>query len=312
MIKVISLKPKEFLKNMLKGGAIGTAMIIPGVSGGTLAVLLGVYDKLIDSIGNVRRQFKKSVTFLLPFILGAVAALAVMYFPLFYALKYAPLPTVLLFAGLMLGSCPATVNDARENGFKKTDVLSLVLPFAVVIGICFIPGMGDVNLGTDMAKYQYVLLILIGILASCALVVPGISGSMLLMLFGYYQPILASVSGVLSTPLHSLSVLLMFAVGVVVGFFTIAKLMQFLLNKYPRATYWAIVGFVLGSIPAILIVFDYSSSPLGGLHVGLGIVLCAVGAAATYLFTRYAQKKAEPALVSAQTPTERQEDRFES
>jgi putative membrane protein len=290
-IRVKKLKVKQFLLNMLKGGAIGAAMIIPGVSGGTIAVLLNIYDKLINAISNIRRDFKNSFFFLLPIALGIIIAFAALYFPLTFALKYAPLPTVLLFVGLMIGSLPKTVKQAHTNGFKPLDILSLVLPFAVVLGICFIPGMGDVNLGEGMGSYQYFVIILIGVIASCALVVPGISGSMLLMLFGYYQPVLGLFRSIFTTPLQSITLLFLFAIGVVIGFFSIAKLMGFLLKKYPRPTYWAIVGFVIGSIPAILIVFDYSTSPLGWAHIVVGVILCIIGALSTYLFTRYADKK---------------------
>jgi putative membrane protein len=288
----VKVKSKEFLMNMAKGAGIGVAVIIPGVSGGTLAVLMNVYDKMIDSIGNLRKDFKNSFMFLLPIIFGAIIALAAAYFPIKYALKYAPLPTVLLFVGLMVGSCPKTIKDAGKNGFRnKTDILAIVLPFLFVIGICFIPGINDVNLGEDMNGIQYFLIILIGIIGSCALVVPGVSGSMLLLLLGYYNPIFSLVSDLKVSPLHSIVMLLLFAVGVVIGFFTIAKLMQFLLKRFPRTTYWAIVGFVVGSIPAILISFDYGSSPIDGVQIGVGVALCVFGAVATYFMTYFAEKR---------------------
>ncbi|MGN0818185.1 MAG: DUF368 domain-containing protein [Candidatus Coproplasma sp.] len=285
------MKFRQFFVSMLKGAAIGTAMIIPGVSGGTLAVLLKIYDKMIDAISNLKKDFKNSVTFLLPIALGAVLAFAAMYYPLKYALQYAPLPTVLLFAGLMAGSCPKLISDARANGFKKRDLAITLIPFAFVIGICFIPGMGEANLGEDMAWHTYIVLFFAAILASCALVVPGISGSMLMMLFGFYEPLLNTISLIRTSPLHSLIVLGIFAIGLVVGFFTIAKLMQYLLRRFPRATYWAIAGFVVGSIPAIMLVFDYSSSPLDGLQIGIGCTLAVLGAVGAFLFTRYADKK---------------------
>jgi putative membrane protein len=114
---------------------------------------------------------------------------------------------------------------------------------------------------------------------------------MLLVILGYYTPILGLVSALKTSPLHSLLVLVIFAVGVVIGFFTIAKLMQFLLTRFTRATYWAIVGFVLGSLPAILIVFDYANSPINALQISLGILLCILGAIGTYFLTRLSEKK---------------------
>lgn len=286
-------KAKEFLLNMLKGGAIGLAMIIPGVSGGTLAVLLGVYDKIIDSISGLFKHFKASFLFLLPILLGAVLAFAALYFPLKYALEYAPFPTIMLFAGFMLGSCPDMIWNAKKDGFKKFDVASVLIPLAVVVGICFIPNMSDVNLSSSMPWHGYLLLAVMGILASCALVVPGISGSMLMLIFGYYEPLLGMISALRTDFGHSLLVLFMFAVGVVIGFFTIAKLMQLLLNKFRRSTMWAIVGFVIGSIPAVIITFfyKYGVEYLNALQISLGVVTFILGGVATFFLAFYVAKK---------------------
>jgi len=287
------LKVKNFFVNTAKGAAIGVAMIIPGVSGGTLAVLLNVYDKMIDSIGNLRKHFVESVKFLFPILLGALLAFAAAYFPLKKSLEYAPFPTMLFFAGLMAGSCPKLFFDDKKNGFKKTDFIPLFIPLIAVIGICFIPGLKEADLSPSMPAYQYFLVAVIGVVASCALVVPGISGSMLLMIFGYYKPVLGLFSAIFDTPLHALGVLACFAVGVVIGFFTIAKLMQILLKKFPRVTGWAIFGFVVGSIPAVLITFffQYGAEYLNALQISLGVVTFIVGAIATLALTYYADKR---------------------
>lgn len=286
---------------MAKGGAIGLAMIIPGVSGGTLAVLLGVYDKIIDSVGNLFKKFKESFLFLLPIALGAVLAFAALYYPLKYALIYAPFPTIMLFAGLMLGSIPDLIKKSEKNGFKKFDTIGLALACLLVIGICFIPNLGDVNLSADMEVWQYFLLLFMGMLASCALVVPGVSGSMLMLIFGYYKPLLATISALKVSFGHSLLVLATFAVGLVIGFFTIAKLMQFLLKRFRRATYWSIVGFVIGSIPAVIITFfhEYAhdlTAYLSPLQISLGVICFVLGAIATYLLARFTTKHAEKEL----------------
>jgi len=287
------LKKRSFLNVALCGAACGTAMILPGVSGGTLAVLLNIYDDLIYAISNLTKQFKQSFLFLLPFGLGAVLAFGVMYFPLKFALEHAPLPTIMLFVGLMLGSLPSLIKDSLKNGWKTLDVLSLLIPFAVVIGVCFIPGIASVDLSESMQVGTYFALFAIGVLSSCALVIPGISGSMLLMILGFYQPILNTISLISTSPLHSILVLGIFAVGLVIGFFTIAKIMQLMIEKFPRATYWAITGFVIGSIPAIFIAFDYSTAPLDAWQFIIGGALLIAGTVATYLFTSYAEKKAQ-------------------
>ncbi len=285
------MKVKEFFKNFGMGAALGVAMIIPGVSGGTIAVLFNVYDKLICAISDLRRDFKNSIFFLLPIILGALVGIAAMYFPLKYAIEYAPMPTILLFAGLMIGSCPKLFKDTYKNGFKWTDIIAVVLPFAFVVGICFIPALGQANLGADMPVWGYFVLILIGAVASCALVVPGVSGSLLLLVFGYYQPILETVSALLTSFGHSLLVLALFAVGLVVGFFTIAKLMKFLLKKFPRGTGWAILGFVFGSVPAIFLTEEFTSATVDGVHIAIGAILCLAGVIASFALTAYAESR---------------------
>ncbi len=288
-----TVKAKDFLVNILKGAAIGVAMIIPGVSGGTLAVLLNVYDKMIESISGLRKHFLQSIKFLFPILLGAALAFAAALVPLNLALDYAPFPTILLFAGFMAGSCPKLFSDDKKNGFKPTDIIAALLPLVAVIGICFIPGMSEADLSPAMPWFGYILIALIGIVASCALVVPGISGSMLLMIFGYYEPVLRLFRSIFSTPLHSIAVLACFALGAIAGFFTIAKLMQLLLTKLPRGTGWAIFGFVVGSIPAIIITFfqKYGAGSLNALQISLGVVAFIVGAAATAALTFYASKR---------------------
>lgn len=282
---------KDKIFDFLKGCCIGIAMIIPGVSGGTIAVLLNIYDKMIDAISSLRKEFKKNFLYLLPICLGLVCSFAAMYYPLKLALQYIPFQTTMVFLGLMIGSTPKIVFDAKNNGFKLIDLLSILIPLGIVIGICFIPGMGDVNLGANMHWSMYIFIVLIAILASCALVVPGISGSMLLLIFGFYQPILNLISDLKINPLHSIIVLGLFIVGLLIGFFTIAKLMKFLLTKFNRVTNWCIVGFVIGSLPALMIQFDYSKINIDFVTIGVGVILCVVFTVLSYLFTSYMDKK---------------------
>lgn len=287
------MKAKKFLTRFGIGACIGIAMIIPGISGGTVAVMFGIYDKLICVVNSLRCEFKKSFSYLFPIVIGAIIAVAAMYFPLRYALEYAPLPTVLLFVGLMIGSIPKLIKEGLRNGLSKLNVISVLIPFVSVVGICFIPSLGNVNLGADMPIYGYILLVFVGMLASCALVVPGVSGFMLLLIFGYYKPLLDTVSAIITSLGHSLIVLLLFALGIVIGFFFIAKLMKMFLSKFPRGTYWAIIGFVFGSIPAVFITFDYSAAKLGMIQIIVGILLCVLGSVCSYILMKVADKKSK-------------------
>lgn len=259
----------NYLKIMLKGAVVGVGMIIPGISGGTLAVLLGIYDKLIVSISNLRKDFKNSILFLLPFLFGMGIAFAAMYFPLRLALAHIPFELCMTFVALMLCSTPKIGFDAYHSGFHKIDILWSVLAFGVCFGLCFIPFGNDLVLNLHMAWYMYPSLILIGILVSIALVVPGISGSMLLLILGLYQPLLDTFTNLIQTPLDAIVILLLFGIGLIIGFFTIAKLMRYLLKNFEHQTRWAILGFVIASIIALFLAFDFKDL-LTPLHIGLG------------------------------------------
>lgn len=282
----------NFLKNMLKGALIGVAMIIPGVSGGTIAVLLNIYDKLIEAISNLKKDFKNSFIFLLPIVLGMALAFIAMYFPLKKALEVIPIQTISLFAGLMLGSIPSLFIESKNNGFKRLDIIAPIITFIIVVGICFIPNMGNVDLSISMPTYQYILLFIMGLLASCALVVPGISGSMLLLIFGYYKPLLDTISSLKDSFGHSLLVLFIVALGIVIGFFIIAKIMNYLLKKFKRVTYYAIFGFVVGSIPAIFISYDYTGIEINSVLIITSIIVFIIGSICSYFLIKLSNKKA--------------------
>ncbi len=289
------MKVKEFFKKFAAGALIGVAMIIPGVSGGTIAVLMNVYDKLVGAISDLRKDFKNSFFFLLPIALGALVGIAAMYFPLQYAIVHAPMPTILLFAGLMVGSFPKLYKDTQKKGFKPTDIIALILPLAFVIGICFIPYIGEADLTAAMPVWGCFVLILIGAVASCALVVPGVSGSLLLLILGYYKPVLNTISALTTSFGHSLLVLALFAVGLIVGFFTVAKLMKLFMKKFPRGTSWAIMGFVIGSIPAIFLTEEFKAAPVDGIQIAIGAILCIAGIICSYALTAFLEAKSKKA-----------------
>ncbi len=281
---------KNFIKNTCAGAVIGIAMLIPGVSGGTLAVLMGCYEKIIDAVNGLLKDFIKSFLYLLPFAVGAVLGIAALYFPLYYALLYAKFPTIMLFAGFMAGSLPKLFKDGAKD-FKPLNLISFALPLIAVILICFIPAMGDVNLGADMQVETYFILILMGLLSSCALVVPGVSGSLLLFIFGYYQPILDTVHVLFTNFGHSVSVLALFALGIIIGFFSIAKLMKYFMKRFPRGTNWAILGFVTGSVPAIFLTKEFASSSFDAVHICIGVILCLAGIIASFAIGAYAESR---------------------
>lgn len=267
------MKANVFL--FLKGMILGVANIIPGVSGGTLAITLGLYEHIIDCITHFFKNFKENFKFLLPLIIGAGLAVLLLSKVITFALNNYEIETVLFFIGLILGGVPILLKKVNRRKVKPQYMGVFLVTFGLVILLAVItPQEFAVNLSTvDLP--QFLLLIVVGIIAAATMVIPGISGSFMLMMLGYYKPIVATISDLTSFNNigHNLLVLVPFGIGVVVGIFLIAKLIEWLLKKYETATYYGIIGFVLSSIVSILI-------PISGwniLSVSIGLVLLVLG-----------------------------------
>lgn len=243
---------KSFFFDLLKGMAIGVAFIIPGFSGGSIAAILGIYEKLVGAIADIFKSFKKSIATLLPIGLGMVIGVLILLFPLSWALGKYPLPTVCLFVGLAIGGMPSITEKIPGKPSVK-NLLALLIPLVLAASLSFLPIGQEVDL-LNLDFGGHVLLFFIGALGSTALVVPGISGSMILLILGYYNPLVNLITHNLIMGNEfwaSLLVLLCTAAGIGIGFFAVSVAMKILLTKCPRGTYFAILGFIVGSIPAI-------------------------------------------------------------
>lgn len=288
----------RFALDVLYGVAIGVAFIIPGFSGGSIAAILGIYERLIGAIADFFKSFKKSVLTLLPVAIGMVIGVVSLLFPLSWALDKFPIPTVCIFVGLAIGGLPS-VTDNCKGKFKPILTLSFTIPLLLAFGLSFIPKLGDVNL-FELDPFGYVLLFIVGAIGSAALVIPGISGSMLLLILGYYNPIVSMATEHLLRGRDvgiSLLVLCCVGVGIVVGFFIISIIMKSLLAKHKRGTYIAILGFILGSIPSVFssVVKD-SGLSLGELMPNafywiISALLLAVGFALSFTLVIVSKKK---------------------
>ncbi|MCD8286652.1 MAG: DUF368 domain-containing protein [Clostridia bacterium] len=291
----------KFVKNLLCGAGMGVAIIVPGMSGGSVAAITRIYEGIIESISNLFKDFKKSFMFLLPVIIGVVAGLVIVFFPIRLALQYAPFPTMMLFAGLIIGTLPFQFKDGLHAGFKPQYIASILIPMAVIIGIGFIPGMGSADLSMDMPTWQYVAVFAIGILVAAAFMVPGISGSMILFILGYYSPILDLFTGAQGTAGHCILVLVILLVGALIGIFCVARLMKVFLNRFPKGSYWAITGFIVGSIVTMFVVFpsDYPDAVYDTMQISCAVALIVVGLVGGFLLTFYASKWQDKPLLPA-------------
>ena len=306
------MKLKEWFKSFLAGIGIGVGASIPGVSGGTIAVILKVYEKILWAVSNIFKEFKRAIIYLLPVLIGVVLSVIPMIYLMDKALNAFLFGIVCLFAGFIIGSFPGVKDEVKGEKPTKGPIIALVvsLLIAVGLGVASVLAKADLSaLFVERPIWLYFVLIPVGFLASFALVVPGISGSMILLLLGFYAPLITSTSEVMkeivmgnwSNVGTQFGLLACLGVGVIIGFYFISKLMHYLLSKYRLITFYAIIGFIIGSTAALFFnyeIYSYYVMWSNGLYksvpyyieVPIGVVLLLVGGCLSYLLVRYQRK----------------------
>lgn len=252
------------IKNLLKGMVIGIANIIPGVSGGTMAVSMGIYDRLIHCLTHLFSEFKENVKFVVPIGIGVVIALAGLPFVITPAFEHFPLQTNALFIGLIVGGLPAVWKKVKGSSIRLGHILPFLFFFFLVVGMAALGETEGKSADLSLGVFSVVKLFFVGVIASATMVIPGVSGSMVLLILGYYNPIVATikefVEALLSFNMPEIlrccGILIPAGIGIVIGIFAIAKLIEIIFEKFPLQAYWAIIGLIAASPVAILLVAE--------------------------------------------------------
>ena len=285
----------EFFGNIIKGVMIGIANIIPGVSGGTMAVSLGIYDRLIGAVSGLFKEFKKNIAFLIPIIIGCGIGIVGFTYAIEYLLDKHTFVTCMAFVGLILGGLPAIISSMKSKmtsgGIGVFGILAFVIAFVISGGMPLLKESKDALTVIAVTPVNMVILFILGVVASATMVIPGVSGSMMLMIFGYYYAIINTIKTFLDN-LRAFNLMGMkdgilllapFGIGVILGIFLIAKLITFLFEKYGVQTFCAILGLVISS-PIAIFINTGLVSKLGSLSIWeilFGIVLMGAGAFVT-------------------------------
>jgi len=273
----------NLVKDILKGAIIGIANIIPGVSGGTMAVSMGIYDHLISAITGITKNFKKSMRVLIPIILGAAIGIIVLSYIITPALERYPLQTSSLFIGLILGGLPILIKHVKGAKIGIGHIVVFILLFVLAIGMAFFneteSNVTDItiNFGTTIQLF------LVGIAASATMIIPGVSGSMVMMILGFYNIIItnirmfidALISFDIPALIHGLSVFVPFGIGILAGIGIVARIIEILLKKQPIVTYYGILGLVIASPIAIL--YNVGFSALSFVSIIASIIMFTIG-----------------------------------
>lgn len=294
---------KSFAKSGLLGFLIGIGVIVPGVSGSTISIIFKLYKHILFAMSNFFKKFAKCFIFLLPIIIGAVVGIIAGFFTVRELLNILPFATVLLFVGLMSGSFPGVKDEVKD--IKPTAklwtlfALGLVIPITISVLSSFVikePTTSTDALVSNFSIWKALLFVVLGYLVAITQIVPGLSATSILMSFGYFSPLLDSVSLEFwkSNPIV-FAIYACFGVGFLLGLFTFSKVLTILFKKVKNGTWFVILGLSLGSIISMLVSPDmvaiYTSWASGGsmmiLDIILGSVLLVAGILVGYSLVRY-------------------------
>ncbi|HCV0641443.1 TPA: DUF368 domain-containing protein [Staphylococcus aureus] len=240
--------------NILKGFAMGTSDLVPGVSGGTIALLLGIYNQFIASISGIfSRRFWPSFTFLIPIIIGMLLAMGSLSNLFNYLLSQHHIPTMFFFGGLIIGIVPYLLKISNyKTSFTTKHYMMVIAGIAILIVITLMNN-GDKHVGETLTLSTSLIIkyFIAGMCASSAMLLPGISGSFMLLVFGVYGTVMLAISEVVKLNFAGLPILLAVGFGVLAGFIISSKIIQYFLTHHKLMTFALIIGFVVGSLFAV-------------------------------------------------------------
>lgn len=233
------------LSNFIKGVFIGSGAILPGISSGVICMVLGLYEKLLDSVLNFFKDFTQNFKFLFPIVSGILIGIILFSNILLYCFNLIPCQTKSLFIGLLLGSIYILANsNIKEKNYKdnKSQYISFLICFIIGLGLIYLESIVNINNEYIPNTYNSLFLVLSGFFMSIGIVVPGVSNTVILMLLGVYSTYLSAISVV------NMNVLFPMMIGTGIGCIIFMKIIQKLLNKYHSQTIFGIIGFSLGSV----------------------------------------------------------------
>lgn len=292
------------IKDALVGFAIGVAVIIPGISGGTIALIFKSFDKIVEAVSGLFKSFKlfwKNLLILLPYGIGAILAVAGLYVPFTLAFEHCMLALVCLFVGFIIGSYPGVIDNVKGQKPTKINITLLIIGFIIsaLIGVLSVLFNFNETINTlfnEPKWYLFIIVFVVGLVSSSGLIVPGLSGSLILLVIGFYMPIFALPKKIIQNEniLANIGLFLTFAVGVAIGFVIISKLMNHLIKKHYQSTMYAVIGFIGGSLISIFVnsnMFEYFNTKVDmTLDFILSPIFLIIGIVVAYLMVIYVRK----------------------
>lgn len=264
------------IKNVIFGIILGITNIIPGVSGGTMAVILNIYDDILYAISW--KNFRKHIPFLAFLGIGMIIGILLFSHTMTYLLEHYVMPVYYSFIGLILGSIPMIYKRARCEKIKFRNLIILILALGFMLVIAFLNQQGISNRTLDQIGEPefgfYLWLFAAALISTVAMILPGISGSLVMLLLGAYTICMEAIADM------DIITLAPIALGVLSGGFTGLKFVKTLLRYHPQALYFGILGLIIGSLFTI-----YPGIPSGN-EIVICLFLMIIFSAVAYLFSR--------------------------
>jgi len=234
------LKTNNIL-TVIKGVIIGGTMLVPGVSGGSMAMTLGIYNELITSISTIRRMKRQNIIFLALFILGAAVGMLIFANPILALIDRYPKPTIFFFLGAVAGAVPMIYRHSKVTTLRPKHVVYIAFGVLTMILMSFIP-TDLIHTSSENGFLWFLLLLVAGFISAVAFILPGISFSYFLLLLGLYDATMTAIGEM------DVMFLLPLVLGLAIGILVSARVLDRFMKVYPHATYLIILGFVVGSL----------------------------------------------------------------
>ena len=291
---------KSWFKSALLGFLIGLAIIVPGVSGSTIAIIFGLYTSLLYAFGNILKEFKSCFAFLLPIAIGGVVGFVIGFFAVQYLYNLIPFSIICLFAGLMIGAYPIILDEIKPISRRPKHIIlmlvGVILPIIIsVVSIVLNNSASSTTFGS-FPWYMFVLYLPLGFAVGITQIVPGLSATALLLIVGQFKPLLNSIHlHYISAHPQIIALLLILIIGFVIGIIVCSKVLTLCLNRDKYSSYCVISGLSLGAIlsmfvnPDIALVYELwgQSRTRAITDISIGAVLLIIGIALTYSLVRF-------------------------
>lgn len=235
-------KYKDIILRFIKGMFIGSGFILPGVSGGALAAIFGIYERLIGFLADIRKDFKNNLLFFLPVGLGAGFGIVLFSTGLSYLLERYETIILWFFIGAMVGTIPSLWKEAGKEGRNLIDYVILVLSFVFGLGILFLAS-SNINQGVEPNFFSWIFA---GFLIALGMIVPGMSPSNFIVYMGMYKAMSDGFKNL------DLAIILPIALGGIITLISLSKLINYIFKKYFSKLFHFILGVVLASTVIII------------------------------------------------------------